>query len=321
MTAAPLSIAGGSPPKLLLDTNVFRDLAEGKLAAYEERLLEVAKHRSPPLLWACPIVFEEIACHIRAKEADQFEHFRDALRWMDKLCSNLGMAEDLPWVLRRGVFEREIPYDGALSTAVNQIRREVITLERFTDVPAGLLEIINKTRVQARERLDAWAVRRKAIQEAARSKPQPGERGVDGAGVDDLRRLFPSDRPALVLFDPLHLETDVGPPRRLRLEHRDVQLVQPARPLPQELALQCATGAEALETNVHEVSDAEGSPAEEALRTWRQKSDTGHEDTAIGGFPPPRQPKEAPLAGRRAGRSRPPTTLEPSWLLALRRPA
>ena len=221
MTATPLPIAGGSPPRLLLDTNVFRDLAEGKLAPYEQRLLEVAKHRSPPLLWACPIVFEEVACHIRAEEAARFEHFRDTLRWMEKLCNNLGMAEDLPWVLRRGVFEREVPYDGALSTAINRIRREVISLERFTDVPPGLLEAINKTRVQARERLDAWAARREAIKEAARSKPKPGERGVDGA-VAASNAIFVVSRKHTAADAPL------WGPFRLEKEQRHEQREQAA---------------------------------------------------------------------------------------------
>ena len=59
-TAEVVPIPAEPPPMLLLDTNVFRDLADGKLTTYEKRLLEIAKHRSPPLLWTCPIVGDEI---------------------------------------------------------------------------------------------------------------------------------------------------------------------------------------------------------------------------------------------------------------------
>ena len=56
----------GTPtsPKLLLDANVFRDLANGAIPQFEERLRRVAAFRSPPLLWICPITFDEIVSHI-----------------------------------------------------------------------------------------------------------------------------------------------------------------------------------------------------------------------------------------------------------------
>jgi hypothetical protein len=180
MTAVAVPIEQPAPPKLLLDANVFRDLADGTLAQLEQRLLHVAAHRSPPLLWTCPIVFDEIVCHVRAEEAERFEHFRDALRWMDRLCGNAGMAEDLGWVLRRAVFARAVLYDGELSTVLNKFRRRLIKLGRFADVPEDLLEAVSGLRVESRERIDAWATRHRQIQSFARAEPKPGERRIEG---------------------------------------------------------------------------------------------------------------------------------------------
>jgi hypothetical protein len=180
VSAASVPTPEANAPKLLLDTNVFRDLADGTLAQFEQRLVNVAWHRSPPLLWACPITFDEIVCHIRAEEADRFEHFREALRWMDRLCGNLGMAEDLPWVLRRGVFTRAVSYDGVLSTVLNWARRRLIKVERFADVPEDLIDNIGRLRAQSRENIEAWNGRRRQMQKRARVEPKPGEPRVEG---------------------------------------------------------------------------------------------------------------------------------------------
>ena len=181
MTAAPVLNGRASPPKLLLDANIFRDLADGALAQFEQRLLRVATHRSPPLLWTCPIVFDEIVCHVRAEQADRFEHFRDALGWMERLCGNAGMAEDLGWVLRRAVFARAVPYDGELSTVLNQFRRRLIKIDRFADIPKDLLEAVAGLRAESRERIDASG--RSATARSRRSRApsrSPAEPGIEG---------------------------------------------------------------------------------------------------------------------------------------------
>jgi hypothetical protein len=208
MTAAPVLNERASPPKLLLDANVLRDLADGTLAQFEQRLLQVATHRSPPLLWTCPIVFDEIVCHLRAEQADRFEHFRDALRWMERLCGNAGMAEDLGWVLRRAVFARAVPYDGELSTVLNRFRRRLIKIERFADVPEDLLEAVAGLRAESRERIEAWAERHRQIQAFARAKPKPGEPGMEGkiatsnAFFEISRKHAAADRPVWGPFRP-----------------------------------------------------------------------------------------------------------------------
>ena len=54
-------------------------------------------------------------------------------RWVDRLCGNAGTAEDLPWVLRRGVVAGSVPYDNEkLSVILNQVRRDLIKAERFS---------------------------------------------------------------------------------------------------------------------------------------------------------------------------------------------
>jgi hypothetical protein len=170
------------PPRSLLDANVFRDLARGKLRKYEARLLRVAEYKSPPLLWVCPTTFQEIVSHVRVEEADMFQHFRDSLRWMDRLCGNSGMAEDLPWVALRGVFAGPgAPYDNpSLSVSLNRVRRTLIKVERFEDVPAEILEAITTVRAEAIKKIDSWAERTAAMQAAVRVEPGPGEPRHEG---------------------------------------------------------------------------------------------------------------------------------------------
>jgi hypothetical protein len=169
------------PPKLLLDANVFRDLADGNLGVYEARLLEVASFRSPPLLWVCPTTFDEIVSHIRAEEAARFPHFREALRWMDRLCGNAGMAEDFPWILWHGLFVGSAPYDkGELSVLLNQLRRELIKAQRFEEVSQENIEAILWIRQDAKRRIDKWAEGKRELHEKARPEPKPGEPRIEG---------------------------------------------------------------------------------------------------------------------------------------------
>jgi hypothetical protein len=173
-----------APPKLLLDASVFRDLASGELRGQEARLLQVGAFRSPPLLWVCPTTFDEIASHIRAEEAGRYAHFRDALRWMDRLCGNAGMAEDLPWILRRGVFARPVPYDnGKLSVILNRVRRDLIKADRFEDVPPKLVELVLEVRKDAIRRIDKWVKGRQELHDKARVEPAPGEPRIEGTAL------------------------------------------------------------------------------------------------------------------------------------------
>lgn len=64
---------------------------------------------------------------------------RNALRWMDKLCDNAGIAEDLGWVLRRAVFARTA-LRSEIAHGPNQSRRQPIKIDRFADLPADFIE-------------------------------------------------------------------------------------------------------------------------------------------------------------------------------------
>src|SRR5688572_1758949 len=104
MSAAPvLYTMASEPPKLLLDANVFRALVEGSLDQYKDRLLKIATCRKPPVLWACPTTFTELAGHVRVAQAHRFEEIREALLWMERLCCNEGMAEQVYWTLVRAI--------------------------------------------------------------------------------------------------------------------------------------------------------------------------------------------------------------------------
>jgi hypothetical protein len=144
-------------PRLLLDTNVFRGLAIGRLQSYAHRLVEISKIRMPPLLWACEITVEELLNHIRVEEAADFAHFRAALEWMERLCGNAGMAETLPWILRHGAVATMGRHDDRFSATFNQLRRQVIKADRFEDLSIALLRNIATRRTRYLEQIDDWA--------------------------------------------------------------------------------------------------------------------------------------------------------------------
>jgi hypothetical protein len=144
-------------PRLLLDTNIFRSLADGHLQFHAQRLLDIAKNRTPPLLWACEITVEELLNHVRPEEAADFAHFRKALEWMERLCGNLGMAETLPWILRHGAVATMSPHDHRYSATFNQLRRQVLKAARFEDLPATLLTDIAARRTRYLEQIEDWA--------------------------------------------------------------------------------------------------------------------------------------------------------------------
>jgi hypothetical protein len=155
MTAIAVQ-AGAAPPKLLLDTNVFRALADGELRPYEERLLRIAQQRNPPILWTRPTVCQEILCHIRPQEADQFDNFREALLWMEKLCGNVGMAEDHPWIRACALFTERGPVEDGAAAAVNQVRRSILSAQTFAEVAPQVLESLQRFRGAFEEKITEW---------------------------------------------------------------------------------------------------------------------------------------------------------------------
>jgi len=164
-------------PKLLLDTNVYLDLADGHLPAEGERLKVVAAHRDPPLLWSCQIVLDELICRTCQGPEDFLRH-QAALRWMDSLCGVLGTGEPLWWVLRRAVFASDGPKDTEATEILVKVRRAVLRAETYDQVPDGIRAGIEGLAAHYGERIDAWVESRTKLNAAAREKVKPGERGV-----------------------------------------------------------------------------------------------------------------------------------------------
>lgn len=173
-TAIPAS-GEAQVPKLLLDTNVYLDLADGLLPTESKRLEAIAAHRDPPLLWTCQIPFDELVCRTSEGGPTDFLRYRAALRWMDDLCE---MAEPLWWVLRRAVFVAAGPKDDELAQALVEIRQEILRAETYDQLPAHFKSAIDALRAQYTERIDAWVKRRTRMNGAAREKVKPGERGI-----------------------------------------------------------------------------------------------------------------------------------------------
>jgi hypothetical protein len=150
--------AGAARPKFLLDTNVFRSLADGELREFEERLLKIGNLRltGQPVWWTCPTVCMEILCHIRPEEADRFDHFREALLWMEKLCGNVGMAEDFPWALACGLFAELGPSEDGSVVLFNQIRRKFLKAGTLAEVTTQMSESQRALRAAFEERIVEW---------------------------------------------------------------------------------------------------------------------------------------------------------------------
>jgi hypothetical protein len=174
----PLVDTGQPAPKLLLDTNVYVDLADGKLPAEEERLESIAAHRDPPLLWACEITLGELLIRLAEEEPSTYLRYRAALRWMDRLCGVFGMAPRTGWALRNAVFSSEVPDDGKDPKVLVQGRRAILRAETYDQVAANIRAGIDGLRAETRKRIDEWVEKRTRVNAAAREPVKPGERGA-----------------------------------------------------------------------------------------------------------------------------------------------
>jgi hypothetical protein len=174
------------PPRLLLDTNVYLDLADRRLLAVEKRLDAIAAHRDPPLFWACELTFDELVCHITEDEAADFPLYRAALWWMERLCKGLGMAEPLKWVIRRGVFAEVLPDDRKQAEALRDARREILGAERYDQLSPELRELIEVMRADYTNRINRWVEGRTKVQAVVRA-----ELGID----DPAKRPRPHQVP------------------------------------------------------------------------------------------------------------------------------
>ncbi|MDJ0766700.1 MAG: hypothetical protein QNJ97_27255 [Myxococcota bacterium] len=130
-----------SGPKLLLDTNIFRGLAEGQYEEFREPLLELAK-REQRVLWVCYISLLEISAHLNEREAHLFDNFRDTLDWMDKLCCNKGMVRKTESDILRAALVAGCPPLTVLKqyTHMNMFRRRLIKMESFEKLDISFRE-------------------------------------------------------------------------------------------------------------------------------------------------------------------------------------
>jgi hypothetical protein len=143
-------------PKLLLDTNIYLALAKHALGKLEGRFRQIAACRTPPLFWTCATVFEELTGHIHRRNAAKFDLYRRSLGWMDDLCGNGGVAEDLAWILSRGVFANALPYDDDRRAGLNAMRRAIIRAPHFDDVPEKIRSAIEAQRADHLAEVERW---------------------------------------------------------------------------------------------------------------------------------------------------------------------
>jgi hypothetical protein len=187
-------------PKLLLDANIFRRLGEGKLAAYEERLLQIAKSTTPPLFWVCPITLEELFGNLRGGKPEEFVRIQAALAWTDRLCGVDGIAEELAWIVKRGLFVNAQPYDRELSFAFDSARRPVIEAASFENIPSDVIDAVRATSAIHFANMEKWLPSRVALIEEAKLPPDPDKPVTDtttlvtNTSVSVFRRRHDADR-------------------------------------------------------------------------------------------------------------------------------
>jgi hypothetical protein len=168
-------------PKLLLDTNVYLDLADGTLGDdVGRRLARIAAHRDPPLLWACGVTFDELVCHLPDGPAT-FPLYRTALRWVELLCKGRGMAEPTDWVRRCGVFTRIVPDDGLLGAKLVGVRRNILKANSYEDIAPEIRSTIDLVKTSYKRRIDDWVEGRTTVGDVARA--QVGKQGLRYADV------------------------------------------------------------------------------------------------------------------------------------------
>jgi hypothetical protein len=170
----------GEAPKLLLDTNVYLNLADGLLTRAEAQLIKLAGHRSPPLLWACPIAFDELVCRIWPDDQEDFERHRSALRWMELLCGSEGMAEDQNWIICRGVFAKAKPCDGTLAAALVSARSKIIAAASFGGLSQPVRSTLDTLRADYLQRIGDWIARKTATGKVASVPSLPGQPAIEG---------------------------------------------------------------------------------------------------------------------------------------------
>jgi hypothetical protein len=151
------------PPKLLLDTNIFRYLAAGKYRDLESRLLAVSVEAHPPVLWTCDIVHQELFAHLVPEEAHNFERIKSALVWIDMLCGNHGIAKGHPDPLRTALFVAPQNDSTAPLATLNRVRRQIMKASSLETLSENLVEGLAKIRAAHESMKDDWTRRREVM--------------------------------------------------------------------------------------------------------------------------------------------------------------
>ncbi len=219
MSAAPILYTTPSdPPKLLLDANVFRALAnEHSLDQHKDRLLKIATCRKPPVLWACPTTFTELAGHVRVAQAHRFDEIREALLWMEHLCCNEGMAEQVYWILVRAICLAPQPHDRVEAVTVNRMRRAIIKARTLADVPQKILTAIEEERTRHITTVSGWSgFFAKAAADARRSKLPRAKLPATRKSLTNMTLKIARDRAAARGIAPDELKAEPDQAHELR---------------------------------------------------------------------------------------------------------
>jgi hypothetical protein len=142
-------------PKLLLDTNILVDLAQGKLSEYEGRLEAVA-NAGADLIWLPEIVVQELVAPMIRADDRLMGDLIGALTWADRLAGNR-LAEGYDYALRMGAASRPADRNAEVRIEINKARRKLIKMRRRSDLSPDLIEIVTFLRDVTERQRSQWA--------------------------------------------------------------------------------------------------------------------------------------------------------------------
>lgn len=156
--------------RLLLDTQIHRNLAYGRFPAHQVAALERLAAVRPRVLWTCDIVIRELIAHIRPQEAGVFPHFREAFRWMDHLCGNSGIAAPLHHAVWTAVFGETLALPKSHLVGLNQWRRRLLKANSIDDV--AMMKPTESIYSWSRQEKDVWSGLGRQLRWGLRKKPR-----------------------------------------------------------------------------------------------------------------------------------------------------
>ena len=155
--------------KYLLDTNVFRDLAEGDLPE-EAAKIEASLGAGIVLpFYTCEIVIDELLGRLGGCSPSMFSRIRSSFLWMDRICGNSRVAPSLVNVGRLGFYSRPqlVPDDDTIKR--NRLRRMILKAQGMNDLTASIRSALVELRPYLDTKLDSWAEDKEQIRQLLRS--------------------------------------------------------------------------------------------------------------------------------------------------------